>query len=117
LAAAGIYVLENHIERLIEDHENARQLGESLAGISKLRVDPIQTNMVFVDLSEFDGAGGVTEPLKRKGIKIGGYTWRENNALSLTWEFRPKDIRICCEELRRSMCGVTSSVCTCSINA
>ena len=56
LAAAGIYVLENHIERLVEDHENARQLGESLAGISKLKVDPVQTNMVFVDLSRFDGA-------------------------------------------------------------
>jgi threonine aldolase len=73
LAAAGIYVLENHIDRLIEDHENARQLGESLAGISKLKVDPIQTNMVFVDLSEFDGAA-VSRSLEAKGIKIGGYT-------------------------------------------
>lgn len=73
LAAAGIYVLENHIDRLIEDHVNARQLGESLAGISKLKVDPIQTNMVFVDLSEFDGAA-VSRSLEAKGIKIGGYT-------------------------------------------
>jgi threonine aldolase len=73
LAAAGIYVLENHIERLVEDHENARQLGESLAGISKLKVDPVQTNMVFVDLSRFDGAA-VSRSLEAKGIKIGGYT-------------------------------------------
>ncbi|MDB4706363.1 low-specificity L-threonine aldolase [Akkermansiaceae bacterium] len=73
LAAAGIYVLENHIERLVEDHENARQLGESLAGISKLKVDTVQTNMVFVDLSRFDGAA-VSRSLEAKGIKIGGYT-------------------------------------------
>lgn len=73
LAAAGIYVLKNHIERLVEDHENARRLGEGLAVMPKLKVDPIQTNMVFVDLSEVDGAA-VSRSLEAKGIKIGGYT-------------------------------------------
>jgi threonine aldolase len=73
LAAAGIYVLENNIERLVEDHENARKLGQGLAGISKLKVDPIQTNMVFVDLSDLNGAA-VSRSLEAKGIKIGGYT-------------------------------------------
>jgi threonine aldolase len=73
LAAAGIYVLKNHIERLVEDHENARRLGEGLAVMPKLKVDPIQTNMVFVDLSEVDGAA-VSRSLEAKGVKIGGYT-------------------------------------------
>jgi threonine aldolase len=73
LAAAGIFVLENHIERLAEDHKNARQLQQGLAEITDLKVDPVQTNMVFVDLAEVDGAA-LSRKLEEEGIKIGGYT-------------------------------------------
>ncbi|MGD8688591.1 MAG: low-specificity L-threonine aldolase [Gammaproteobacteria bacterium] len=49
LAAGGIHALENHVERLAEDHENARRLAEGLAVFPELRVDPrsVQTNMLF----------------------------------------------------------------------
>nr|NIP17520.1 low-specificity L-threonine aldolase [Xanthomonadales bacterium]NIX12310.1 low-specificity L-threonine aldolase [Xanthomonadales bacterium] len=52
LAAAGIYVLENHVERLAEDHENARRLAEGLATLESCELDPgkVQTNMVYVGL-------------------------------------------------------------------
>ena len=73
LAAAGIFVLENHIERLAEDHENARQLQKGLAEIANLTVDPVQTNMVFVDLAEVDGVA-LSRKLGAEGIKVGGYT-------------------------------------------
>lgn len=73
LAAAGIYVLENHIERLEEDHENARRLSAGLASIPTLKLDPVQTNMVFVDFSGVDGSA-VSRSLEAEGIKIGGYT-------------------------------------------
>jgi len=54
LAAAGIIALENMVERLEEDHKNARILGEGLADISGIKVDlaTIQTNMVYFDLRE-----------------------------------------------------------------
>jgi len=54
LAAAGIIALDNMIERLEEDHKNARILGEGLAGISGIKVDlaTIQTNMVYFDIQE-----------------------------------------------------------------
>jgi len=54
LAAAGIIALEQMMERLKEDHKNARILGESLANISGIKVDleTIQTNMVYFDLQE-----------------------------------------------------------------
>jgi len=54
LAAAGIIALENMVERLEEDHKNARILGEGLADISGIKVDlaTIQTNMVYFDLQE-----------------------------------------------------------------
>lgn len=54
LAAAGIIALEKMIERLKEDHKNARILGEGLAKIGRIKVDleTIQTNMVYFDLQE-----------------------------------------------------------------
>ncbi len=49
LAAAGIYALENNIERLAEDHSNAEMLAEGLRAIPSIKVKQ-QTNMVFVEL-------------------------------------------------------------------
>lgn len=51
LAAAGIYALENHIDRLTEDHQHARQLAEALR--QKDFVDtvlPVETNIVIFSL-------------------------------------------------------------------
>jgi threonine aldolase len=47
VAAAGIYALENNVERLAEDHANAQSLARGLANAG-LKVEPVQTNMVFV---------------------------------------------------------------------
>ncbi len=49
LAAAGLYALENNVERLAEDHANAERLARGLASLG-LKVDPVQTNMVFVTI-------------------------------------------------------------------
>lgn len=52
LAAAGLYALEYHIERLAEDHRNAELLAQELQKFEYLHVDQgkVQTNMVFVDI-------------------------------------------------------------------
>ncbi|MEJ7931615.1 low-specificity L-threonine aldolase [Ramlibacter sp. AN1015] len=50
LAAACAHALEHHVERLAEDHALARRLAEGLAGVEALRVQPPDTNIVFVDL-------------------------------------------------------------------
>jgi len=54
LAAAGLYALEYHVDRLAEDHDNAQLLANGLAQYDKLRVERenVQTNMVFVDVEE-----------------------------------------------------------------
>lgn len=49
LAAAGLHALEHHFARLAEDHANAARLGSGLAALG-LKVDPVQTNLVFVEL-------------------------------------------------------------------
>jgi threonine aldolase len=52
IAAAGIVALEQMVDRLAEDHENARRLAVGLAEIPGLSIDPmqVQTNLVYVDL-------------------------------------------------------------------
>ena len=74
LAAAGIYALDNHIDRLRDDHVLARMLAEGLARIPALQVEIPQTNIVFVDLT--GSAKGRTaeliEYLKEMNILVNG---------------------------------------------
>jgi threonine aldolase len=51
LAAAGLYALDHRIERLAEDHANARRLAEGLARIPVLDVEPVETNIVCVGIA------------------------------------------------------------------
>ena len=49
LAAAGIYALDNHVERLVDDHNNAKLLAEGLAKNPSVTVlENTQTNMLFI---------------------------------------------------------------------
>ncbi len=50
LAAAASYALDHQVERLANDHALARRLAEGLGGIDGLKVEPPQTNILFVDL-------------------------------------------------------------------
>ena len=71
LAAAGLYALDHHIERLASDHDNALRLAEQLATIPGVTADPaaVETNMVFVDFAE--GAGmRLRDYLAEKGMLI-----------------------------------------------
>jgi threonine aldolase len=50
LAAAGIFALENNIQRLEKDHKNAKALATGLASINEIKIDPeVQTNILFLD--------------------------------------------------------------------
>ncbi len=49
LAAAGLYALEHHVQRLAEDHDNAQYLAAGLRGLG-LAVEPPQTNLVFLEI-------------------------------------------------------------------
>lgn len=66
LAAAGIYALDHHRDRLVEDHQMARSIAEQLGGVSGVNVLDVQTNMVFVDFSDF--AGDAAAALANEGI-------------------------------------------------
>ena len=71
LAAAGIYALEHHIERLADDHKNALALSEVLA--SKDFVESIlavETNIVIATIKSKYTAASLTATLKEKGILV-----------------------------------------------
>jgi threonine aldolase len=67
LAAAGLYALEHNTARLAQDHANAERLAGGLAGLG-LKVDPVQTNMVFVHVPR-ESVAALAEHLARNGIK------------------------------------------------
>jgi threonine aldolase len=50
MAAACLYALDHHVDRLAEDHDNAAALAEGLAKIEGVKITGHSTNMVFVDL-------------------------------------------------------------------
>lgn len=51
LAAAGLYALDNNIERLTEDHKRAKEIGSVLQDLSIIKVvEPIETNIVIFEL-------------------------------------------------------------------
>jgi threonine aldolase len=67
LGAAGLYALEHNVERLAEDHANAERLGKGLAALG-LKVDPVQTNMVFAAIPN-DSVAGLKAHLEAHGVK------------------------------------------------
>ena len=66
LAAAGLYALEHHVRLLAEDHLNAEYLAHGLAAIG-LRVEPPQTNMLYVDIP-VPQVAGLKSHLELRGI-------------------------------------------------
>lgn len=73
LAAAGIVALTEMVDRLEEDHANARRLAEGLAEVPGLSIDPTlyQTNIVYVDVVAPNLTGNaVAERLESEGVRV-----------------------------------------------
>jgi threonine aldolase len=75
IAAAAQYALENNVERLAEDHQNAADLSAGLGQIEQLGVTAPQTNIFYVEIPEADCAP-LREHLAKRGIRasIGPHT-------------------------------------------
>jgi threonine aldolase len=70
VAAAGLYALDHHVDRLAEDHANARVLAEGLAAIDGIEIDPatVETNIVVFGHRD---AQGLCAALERAGVLMG----------------------------------------------
>lgn len=81
LAAAGLFALEHHHDRLAEDHARARRLAEALAASPALRVVPPETNIVMVHIERDDlDADGIMARAQERGVLVS--------------EFGPRKIRL-----------------------
>lgn len=73
LAAAGLYALDHHIERLSEDHKRAKEIGEVLSQLSFIKtVEPIETNIIIFELNDTISETDFLNKLKTKNIHIIG---------------------------------------------
>jgi threonine aldolase len=71
LAAAGIYALNNNMERLAEDHRRAKELGAMLSSKSWVaKVEPVETNILIFTLAPTYDEKVLIEKLKQKNISI-----------------------------------------------
>jgi threonine aldolase len=71
LAAAGIYALDNNIERLAEDHRRAKELATVLQKANWVaKVEPVETNILIFSVQPNVNETALLEKLKQKGISI-----------------------------------------------
>jgi threonine aldolase len=71
LAAAVLHALDHHIDRLAEDHANARRLADGLQGLPGVQCEMPQTNIVFVDVAP-ERAHGVVDRARAQGVLCTG---------------------------------------------
>jgi threonine aldolase len=74
LAAAASYALDDHVDRLADDHALAQRLAQGLQGIDGLQVEAPQTNLLFVDLTGAarSRSGELLAHLKEHGVLATG---------------------------------------------
>ena len=73
IAAACEYALDHHVERLAEDHANAKRLAAGIAAIDGLRIDAgsVETNLVYFDvIAESWSAEKLSDALRTRDVRI-----------------------------------------------
>jgi threonine aldolase len=83
VAAAGVYAMENNIQRLKQDHDNAKKLGELLSEIDGINIEPesVETNLVFFEIDAEHGlASQLSKALAEKNVLVGVFRSRRLRA-------------------------------------
>jgi threonine aldolase len=73
IAAGALYGLRHHVERLAEDHANAKRLAEGLAELPGIAIDPrrVETNILFFEITRPGlSAHGFDDGLKAHGVRM-----------------------------------------------
>lgn len=71
LAAAGIYALDNHVERLAEDHRKAKEIEKVLSSLPYVKkVEPVETNILIFYVNDNIDANDFIAKMKSKGILL-----------------------------------------------
>ncbi len=73
IAAAGLYALDHHLDRLKEDHQNAKRLAVGLKELKGVSLDPrhVETNIVIFDVTNTGKTGPqIAEAMKQHGVLV-----------------------------------------------
>ncbi len=84
-AAAGLYALDHNVERLAEDHANARVMAGQLAASPRVLLDPgsVRTNIIVFDLApEAPDAAAVVERARERGVLVTAFGPRRIRAVT-----------------------------------
>ena len=74
VAASAIYALENNVDRLQEDHDNAKELARQLSALDGVTssVELTESNLVFFEIdAELGTAVQLSAALAERGVRIG----------------------------------------------
>ncbi len=85
IAAAGLYALDNHVDRMEEDHANARLFAERVANLPGILVDleTVQTNIIYMDVSPSGlSAHAMQTALAARGVRISAVSKTRLRALT-----------------------------------
>ncbi|HEY6220650.1 MAG TPA: threonine aldolase family protein [Gemmatimonadaceae bacterium] len=74
VAAAALYGLDHHYDRLAEDHANAKALAKSVDGVGGVSVVPPDTNIVMIDLAPGDTSARVAADAAKQGVRVAQWT-------------------------------------------
>ncbi|HEX2045765.1 MAG TPA: GntG family PLP-dependent aldolase [Gaiellaceae bacterium] len=107
VAAAGLYALDHHVERLADDHANARRLGEGLAAAGlPVDVEQVETNFVLVDVARLglDGDEAISR-LRAEGVLL-SFASRHGVLRAVTHlDVTPEEIEEAIERVPRALTG------------
>jgi threonine aldolase len=98
LAAAGVYALQNHVDRLTEDHDHAKQIAEAIRQKKFVRMLlPVETNIIIFELDDSITAPQLVTKMKEKDML--GYAIAPNRVrlvvhLDITKEMVSKTVDI-----------------------
>ena len=84
-AAAGLYALDHHLERLADDHANARLIGEGVAGLPQVQLDldTVQTNILVFELTpDAPDAATIVMRARESGVQIMAFGPRKIRAVT-----------------------------------
>jgi len=80
IAAAGLYAFQNNVDRLAEDHANAKYLAERLTEVDGIEINPatVETNIILLKVtSDKMSARELSASLGEQGIRIGAMSERD----------------------------------------
>jgi len=72
LAAGARHALDHHVERLAQDHANAKRLADGLAGLDGVGVVAPDSNIVFIDLAPGRNGQAIVQAARERGLLFTG---------------------------------------------